>query len=69
MRTPTQDLDAIIADAPPLLSIKQAAELAGCHPKTLQRACRRGVIEAVKPGKDYRIPSAALRRWLERGIS
>ena len=69
MRTATDDLDAILANAPALLSVKQAAELAGCHPKTLQRACRRGVIQAVKPTKDYRIPRAALRRWLERGIS
>lgn len=69
MRTPTADLDALLADAPPLLSCKQAAKIAGTHPKTMQRLCRRGVLHAVKPGKDYRIPAAALRRWLEKGIS
>lgn len=69
MRTPTADLDALFADAPALLSCAQAAEFAGVHPKTIQRLCRRGVLHAVKPGKDYRIPAAALRRWLEKGIS
>lgn len=69
MRTPTADLDALLANTSPLLSVKQSAAIAGCHPKTLQRACRRGTLEAVKPGKDYRIPRAALRRWLEKGVS
>jgi excisionase family DNA binding protein len=69
MRTPTTDLDALFAAAPPFYTCEQAAELSGHHLKTLQRLCKRGVLQAVKPGKAYRIPAAALRRWLEKGIS
>lgn len=68
-RTPTTDLDTLLAGAPPLLKTRAAAELAGVHQKTIERAIRSQKLQAVKPGKNYLIPRNALRRWLEKGIS
>lgn len=69
MRTATDDLTAVFASEPPMVKVARAAELTGCCHKSIQRACKAGRLEAVKPGKDYLIPVAALRRWLEKGIS
>lgn len=69
MRTATADLAAAFAAEPPMVKVARAAELTGYCPKSIQRACKAGKLEAVKPGKDYLIPIAALRRWLEKGIS
>lgn len=69
MRKAVFDLDAIFSGEPPLVKVARAAELTGYCAKSIQRACKAGRLEAVKPSKDYLIPTAALRRWLEKGVS
>lgn len=69
MRTATTDLENAFSNEPPFIKVARAAELTGLHPKTIQRAAKRGALESVRPGKDYLISTAALRRWLAKGVS
>lgn len=47
-----------------LYTVKEAAELLGCHPKSIFRYIREGRLEAVKIGsKSTRIPSSALKNF------
>ena len=49
----------------PLLDDKQAGEMLGLHPKTLQRLARRGEIPAVRIGRYWRYRASALNQWIE----
>ena len=48
------------------ITIRQAAEYIGLHPKSLYRACQQGKIPSVKaPGIGRRVDKLALDRLLE----
>jgi excisionase family DNA binding protein len=49
----------------PLLDDKQAGEMLGLHPKTLQRLARRGEIPAVRIGRYWRYRASVLNEWIE----
>jgi excisionase family DNA binding protein len=49
----------------PLLDDKQAGEMLGLHPKTLQRLARRGEIPAVRIGRYWRYRASAINQWIE----
>jgi excisionase family DNA binding protein len=48
----------------PLLNDRQAAELLGIHPKTLQRCARTGQIPAHRIGRFWRYRASELDAWL-----
>lgn len=47
-------------------TIQEAAELAGVHVVTMQRAARKGLLRAAKVGGEWRVSAAELERW--RGL-
>jgi excisionase family DNA binding protein len=49
----------------PLLDDKQAGEMLGLHPKTVQRLARRGELPAVRIGRYWRFRASALNNWIE----
>ena len=49
----------------PLLSDKQAGELLGLHPKTVQRLARQGELPAVRIGRYWRFRASALNAWID----
>ena len=49
----------------PLLDDKQAGEMLGLHPKTVQRLARRGEIPAVRIGRYWRYRASVLNQWIE----
>lgn len=46
---------------------KQVAELMKVSPQTVTREIMRGNLQAVKVGRQYRIPEASLRDYVNRG--
>ena len=54
----------------PLLTVAQAAEVAGVHPETVRRAVRTGALEvAGYAGKRPRLRREDLERWLRPSAS
>jgi excisionase family DNA binding protein len=49
----------------PLLDDKQAGEMLGLHPKTVQRLARRGELPAVRIGRYWRYRASVLNQWIE----
>jgi excisionase family DNA binding protein len=49
----------------PLLDDKQAGEMLGLHPKTLQRLARQGDIPAIRVGRYWRFRASSLNAWIE----
>jgi excisionase family DNA binding protein len=49
----------------PLLDDKQAGELLGLHPKTLQRLARQGDIPAIRIGRYWRFRASSLNAWVD----
>jgi excisionase family DNA binding protein len=49
----------------PLLDDKQAGEMLGLHPKTLQRLARQGEIPAIRIGRYWRFRASSLNAWIE----
>lgn len=49
----------------PLLSDKQAGELLGLHPKTVQRLARQGELPAVRLGRYWRYRASVLNEWID----
>ena len=50
-----------------LYRIKEASEILGVHPKTLQRLARGGKIRVVKTiGGIRRIPESEIRSWVKK---
>lgn len=42
------------------LNRKQVAALLQCHPATVSRLISRGELDAIKIGRSYRVPAAAV---------
>jgi excisionase family DNA binding protein len=53
----------------PLIDEKQAGELLGLHPKTIQRLARLGSLPAIRIGRYWRFRASALNRWIELSCS
>ena len=49
----------------PLLDDKQAGEMLGLHPKTLQRLARQGEIPAIRIGRYWRFRASSLNAWID----
>jgi excisionase family DNA binding protein len=49
----------------PLLDDKQAGELLGLHPKTLQRLARQGEIPSIRIGRYWRFRASSLNAWID----
>jgi len=49
----------------PLLDDKQAGEMLGLHPKTLQRLARQGEIPAIRIGRYWRFRASLLNAWID----
>ena len=65
-------METVEAQAPPaprLISIRQAAELAGVSKTHIWRLVQRGEVDAVRVGDDgpIRIPAEIFLRWLYGG--
>ena len=59
-------MGAMIHNAPQLLRVDRAAEIADCHRSTILRLVRRGDLEAVRLSKRaLRVREDSLCRWLE----
>lgn len=55
----------------PYLTVEEAAALAGAHPETVRRWCRKGVLPHFQAGpkKRYHIPVSALLPRLEKAAA
>jgi excisionase family DNA binding protein len=49
----------------PLLDDKQAGEMLGLHPKTLQRLARQGEVPAIRIGRYWRFRASSLNAWID----
>lgn len=49
----------------PLLTVQEAATLAGCHAETIRRAVRAQRLPAGRVGRSPRISRTELDRWLQ----
>lgn len=60
------DLDALFADLPPLISVRQAAGLVGLTVPTAYRYAQNGDLPVKRIGKRrVLVVTAKLRRWLD----
>lgn len=67
--TPTEaaireDIRALFADYPRILTIEQAAAALQVTERVIAAANRRGEIRAVKMGRSWHFPQAALIEWV-----
>lgn len=51
------------------LTSAEAAELVRVHPKTIERACRRGALEAVRPGRGWIVNRRSLLKVWEESLA
>jgi len=49
-----------------LLSVKQTAHLLGVSRETVRRWIYRGVLRAVRVGRNHKVPETELRKLVER---
>lgn len=59
------------SDIPELLTLKEACEVLKCHPNTLRKWDRKGILTAVRIGerKMMRYPKKEIVRFLEENNS
>lgn len=51
----------------PILTTKQAAELLQCHPKTVQKRAKAGLIKGRKTGREWLFRESDLDEWFRAG--
>ena len=51
-----------------LLDSREAADILGIHPKTLQRLVRNGTLPAIQIGKLWRFRDTDLDAWLDSRV-
>lgn len=64
-----EDLDAIFAELPPILSAGEVAELLRMTTPGVYKWLREGVIKGYQIGKTWFVPADALRAVLEAGVN
>ena len=52
-----------------LLDSDEAASIMKCHPKTLQKLARRGVVRGVHVGKLWRFRASVIEEWIQRQLA
>jgi len=52
-----------------LLDSDEAASIMKCHPKTLQRLARKGVVRGVHVGKLWRFRASVIEEWIQRQLA
>lgn len=45
-------------------SVQQVADLLGLHPETIRREAARGLLRAVRIGRELRFAESAVLEWL-----
>lgn len=56
----------IIDQLPPILTVKQVAELMGWHPNTVYQRCTSGDLPSFKSGNSRRIRREAYLEWIKK---
>ena len=68
--TPKKPPTAAIAFIPErLLDSDEAASIMNCHPKTLQKLARKGVVRGVHVGKLWRFRASVIEEWIQRQLA
>ncbi len=52
-----------------LLDSDEAASIMNCHPKTLQKLARKGVVRGVHVGKLWRFRASVIEEWIQRQLA
>jgi len=52
-----------------LLDSDEAASIMKCHPKTLQKLARKGVVRGVHVGKLWRFRASVIEEWIQRQLA
>ena len=52
-----------------LLYSDEAAAIMNCHPKTLQKLARKGVVRGVHVGKLWRFRASVIDEWIQRQLA
>jgi excisionase family DNA binding protein len=52
-----------------LLDSDEAASIMKCHPKTLQKLARKGVVRGVHVGKLRRFRASVIEEWIQRQLA
>jgi excisionase family DNA binding protein len=52
-----------------LLDSEEAASIIKCHPKTLQKLARKGVVRGVHVGKLWRFRASVIEEWIQRQLA
>jgi excisionase family DNA binding protein len=52
-----------------LLDSDEAAAIMNCHPKTLQKLARKGVVRGVHVGKLWRFRASVIEEWIQRQLA
>jgi len=55
-----------IETLPPILTVKQVAELMGWHPNTVYLRCTSGELPSFKSGNSRRIRREAFTEWVKQ---
>ena len=52
-----------------LLDSDEAASIMNCHPKTLQKLARKGVVRGVHVGKLWRFRASVIEEWIQSQLA
>ena len=52
-----------------LLDSDEAAAIMNCHPKSLQKLARKGVVRGVHVGKLWRFRASVIEEWIQRQLA
>ncbi len=52
-----------------LLDSDEAAFIMKCHPKTLQKLARKGIVRGVHVGKLWRFRASTIEEWIQRQLA
>ncbi len=58
----------VVVGASEVYLTEEVAELIKFHPETVRRLVREGRIQAMKFGRDWRIPNSEVQRILREGL-
>ena len=67
LKKPPSSATAFIPER--LLDSDEAASIIKCHPKTLQKLARKGVVRGVHVGKLWRFRASVIEEWIQRQLA
>jgi len=50
-----------------LFTVKETAQMFKCHPETIRRYIKEGLLKAIRPKGEYRIRQEDINAFLEKG--